>query len=79
MSKRNKFTHDADDEDYRWIGSEVKCFVEENLKLQGIWSSPGGNVKLFCTAENLNGTVYIWSLKLAMITTIGSESRYLKA
>jgi hypothetical protein len=35
--------------EYYWQGtlSELKLFVEANLKLQGIWSSPGGEFKLF--------------------------------
>jgi hypothetical protein len=34
--------------EYYWQGTlrELKLFVEANLKLQGKWSSPGGEVKL---------------------------------
>jgi hypothetical protein len=41
--------------EYYWQGtlSELKLFVEPNLKLKGKWSSPGGEVKLF-TASTTN-------------------------
>jgi hypothetical protein len=44
--------------EYYWQGtlSELKLFVETNpLKLQGKWSSPGGEVKLF-TASARGGS-----------------------
>lgn len=39
----------ADKSGYLWKGnlSELKCFVQDVLKLTGKWSSPGGETKLF--------------------------------
>ncbi|CAB4008268.1 Hypothetical predicted protein [Paramuricea clavata] len=67
-SKTNKFTYDA--EVYHWISSlsELKCFFENNFNLQGIWNSPGGNMKLFCTAKNefIIKWYGLWLQKLAI-------------
>ena len=39
----------ADESEYLWKGnlSELKRFVQDELKLTGKWSSPGGETKLF--------------------------------
>ena len=38
---------------YIWKGNlpQLKCFVENDLKLIGKWSSPGGETKLFKNTE----------------------------
>ena len=43
----NKLTYDG--KFYRWNGSldELKSFVEQQLKLHGSWTSPGGETKVF--------------------------------
>jgi hypothetical protein len=44
--------HNGDN--YLWTSSlaGLKCFVDEILNLKGKWSSPGGEVKLFCTTKS---------------------------
>ena len=39
----------ADESGYLWKGnlSELKRFVQDEIKLTGKWSSPGGETKLF--------------------------------
>ena len=43
-----------DGETYLWNGtlSDLKCFVNDILNLKGKWTSPGGDVKLFSTADS---------------------------
>ena len=44
----------CDGETYLWSGSlsDLKCFVNDTLNLKGKWTSPGGDVKLFSTADS---------------------------
>ena len=48
----NKLTYDG--KFYRWNGSldELKSFVEQQLKLHGSWTSPGGETKVFRSEES---------------------------
>ena len=43
----NKLIYDG--KFYRWNGllDELKSFVEQQLKLYGSWTSPGGETKVF--------------------------------
>ena len=38
---------------YHWIGNliELKFYLEHRLKLDGVWSSPGGDAKMFKSSE----------------------------
>jgi hypothetical protein len=48
----NKLSFDG--EVYRFNGllSELKQFVDKSLELKGNWTSPGGDIKLFNTANS---------------------------
>ena len=48
----NKLTYDG--KFYRWNGSldKLKSFVEQQLKLHGSWTSPGGETKVFRSEQS---------------------------
>ena len=50
-----------DDSGYLWKGdlSQLKCFVKNDLNLEGKWTSPGGERKLF--SDSTTGIMFRWS------------------
>ncbi|CAB4005718.1 Hypothetical predicted protein [Paramuricea clavata] len=74
----NKLTCDGDI--YLWNGSltELKCFVEQILKLQGKCSSPGGDVKLFCDNESKFSIKWYGQRSRKLIIQTDSDEHYLK-
>ena len=73
MTYTNKLSFDG--EVYRFNGllSELKQFVDKSLELKGNWTSPGGDIKLFNTANpEFNIKWYGHSKKLIILadTTI---------
>ena len=52
MSKTAKLSFDDGMYWFNGLLSDLKCFVDETLGLKGNWTSPGGDIKLFKTANS---------------------------
>jgi hypothetical protein len=57
---------------------DLKSFVEQILKLQGKWSSPGGDVKLFCGEESKFSIKWYGQRSRKLIIQADSDEHYLK-
>ena len=57
---------------------DLKSFVEQILKLQGKWSSPGGDVKLFCDEESKFSIKWYGQRSRKLIIQADSDEHYLK-
>lgn len=65
---------------YRWNGTleGLKRFVENSLKLYGKWSSPGGEVKLFCAEESKYIIKWYGLRSRKLIIQADDDKQYLK-
>ena len=61
---------------YHWIGNliELKSYLEHCLKLDGVWSSPGGDAKMFKSSEGLSFKWYGRKSKKIVILKDNSQS-----
>ena len=61
---------------YLWIGNliELKSYLEYHLKLDGVWSLPGGDAKMFKSSEGLSFKWYGRKSKKIVILKDNSQS-----
>ena len=61
---------------YHWIGNliELKFYLEHRLKLDGVWSSPGGDAKMFKSSEGLSFKWYGRKSKKIVILKDNSQN-----
>ena len=61
---------------YLWIGNliELKSYLEHHLKLDGVWSSPGGDAKMLKSSEGLSCKWYGRKSKKIVILKDNSQS-----
>ncbi|CAB4018992.1 Hypothetical predicted protein, partial [Paramuricea clavata] len=73
-----------DGESYRWLGSytELKNYIAEDLKMAGIWKSPGGGAKRFIAGQDSEFVLKWQKSKKLVIEKDNTDeylSKYLKA
>ena len=74
----NKLSYEG--KTYRWSGSllELKSFVEQQLKLHGSWTSPGGEAKVFRSEQSDFLIKWYGVSSKKIVIQVDNEERYLE-